>query len=313
MQYIDTEDMQDKEFVEYFESRFKQTIEEFDMFDKSEKLTVAASGGKDSTVVLYLLKKFGYDIEALTINAHIGCYSDESLENLKKFCKVENIKLHEVSLQKEFGYKLCHIMAIMEEKGFNKTSCSICGTLRRYLLNKYGKKLNAKILVTGHNLDDEADGMMMYLFSGNPKSLARINPVASSQTFLKRVKPLYFTFEEDVERYSKIQNFEVHYGWCPCSVKASRRFFSELEISPRKKFNLTKNVIVNNPKLKVLFKGKTKLTTCKVCDEPASNEVCQSCTILSAIKDPEVKKLNVSETIKRIENQNTCEKPIQIK
>ena len=307
MEYIDTTKLNDKEFVEVFEQRVRDTISDSKLFD-NQKLLVAASGGKDSTVLLYLMKKFGYDIEALTINAHIGCYSDESLENLKKFCSKENIKLHEVSLQEEFGYKLCHIMAIMEERGFNKTSCSICGTLRRYLLNKYAKELDAKILLTGHNLDDESDAILMTIFRGDLKQIARIGPLAMNRSFVKKVKPLYFIFEDEVERYSKVKNFDVHYGRCPCSVKGSRRFYYELGLNPEKKFNLTKNIINSIPKLKSYFKGTSDLKQCGLCEQPSSNEICQTCMILSALKDPSIKKLKVNDAIARFEAMhNSCD------
>lgn len=315
MEYIDTQKLGDEQFVNNFESRVKETISNFKLFDSKEKLLVAASGGKDSTVLLYLLKKFGYDVEAITINAHIGCYSDESLEHLKNFCSKEKIKLNIVELKEEFGHTLCEIMALMDSKGFNKTSCSICGTLRRYLLNKHGKKLNSKILLTGHNLDDESEGMMMALFNGNPKQVARIGPLTfgNSDVFVKRGKPLYFIFEDEVERYSKIKKFEVHYGWCPCSVKASRRFYSELGVVPEKKFNLVKNIVSELPKLRVYFK-ESKLSTCSVCEQPSSNNLCQTCTILSTIKDEKINETIMNEA-KRLEAEhNTCSVPlIQIK
>ena len=314
MQFVETSKMNDKDFIESFENKVKQTIEEFGLFPKNEKLLVAASGGKDSTVLLYVLKKFGYDIEAITINAHIGCYSDASLDNLKKFCTKENIKLHEISLEKEFGYKLCHVMAIMEERGFNKTSCSICGTLRRYLLNKHGKNLGASILLTGHNLDDESEGIMMALFNGNPKQVARLGPLVESKEsiFVKRVKPLYFIFEDEVERYSKVLNFDVHYGWCPCSVKASRRFYAELGVDQERKFNLTKNVITNQAILKKYFKSQSsEVKSCSICDQPTANGVCQTCTILESIKDPSISKLDLTHRIAKFEQQhNTCEVPL---
>ena len=313
MQYVNTQNLTDEAFVQIFEQRVRDTIQEFGLIDRKEKLFVAASGGKDSTVLLYLLKQFGYDIEAITINAHIGCYSDASLDNLKKFCDKEEIKLHEVSLQEEFGYKLCHVMAIMEEKGFNKTSCSICGTLRRYLLNKYGKKLGAKILLTGHNLDDEAEGILMALCTGNLKQVARIGPVtiSNNEAFVKRSKPLYFTFEDEVERYSKVKQFDVHYGWCPCSVKASRRFYAELDISPEKKFNLTANIVGKNASLRRYFKEREHVGYCSICEQPTSNTVCQTCTILSTIQDPANKKLDVSAAVAKFEAQhNVCEVPL---
>jgi len=284
MMYINTHKMKDEEFVTFFDKRVVETIKEFNMFPKKDKILVAASGGKDSTVLLFVLKKLGYNVEAITINAHIGCFSDESLENLKLFCTKEKIKLNEVSLRKEFGASLCYMISSMEEKGISKSSCSVCGTLRRYLLNKFAKKLKAKVILTGHNLDDEADGMFLALSMGNTKQIARLNPITTKGNFVQRAKPLYFLFEEEVERYSKIHKFNVHYGWCPCSVKGTRRFFYELNLNPEKKFNLVENVLKQIPLLRKKYEN-LEVKFCSVCEQPTSNDICQTCKILSIVKD----------------------------
>lgn len=283
MKYINTTLLSNDLFEKSFENRVKATIKEFKLFDKNKKLLVAASGGKDSTVLLYLLKKFGYDVSAITINVHIGNYSDSNLAKLRKFCSSEKIKLHEISLRKEFGSSLLDIISSLNKKGLNKSNCSVCGTLRRYLLNKYARKLNAKIILTGHNLDDEANGILMALFSGNLNRVARIGPITSKGAFVVKAKPLYFCFEDEVERYSKLKKFDVFYSWCPYSTKGARRFYYELGITSEKKFNLVQNVVMNSSKLKKHFKGE-ELKQCSVCKEPCSNEICQTCNMIKDIK-----------------------------
>ena len=107
------------------------------MLNKKDKVIVAASGGKDSTVVLYLLKKLGYDVCALTIDNGIGKYSTGNLKRIRNFCKEHKIKLYETSLRKEFGYSLCYIQDVLKSKGHDLQSCMICAVLRRYLVNKF--------------------------------------------------------------------------------------------------------------------------------------------------------------------------------
>jgi len=62
----------EKKFLSEFEAKVKQTIKKYKLLDKKDKIIVAASGGKDSTTILHLLKKLGYKTEALYINLQLG-------------------------------------------------------------------------------------------------------------------------------------------------------------------------------------------------------------------------------------------------
>ena len=55
---------EDTGFIEDIEKKVEYTIEKFRLFSKGEKVGVAVSGGKDSTVCLYILNKLGYEVMA---------------------------------------------------------------------------------------------------------------------------------------------------------------------------------------------------------------------------------------------------------
>jgi len=135
------------DFTEQFERKVKNTIEKYNLVNKKDKILVACSGGKDSTTTLYLLHKFGYDVEALIIDLLIRKWSKNNLENVKKFCKEYKIKLHIINIRKEIGYSMCYIRSIIQSKK-KLNNCTICGPIRRWLINKKARTLRATKLAT---------------------------------------------------------------------------------------------------------------------------------------------------------------------
>lgn len=277
-------------FIKYFEKKVNDTIRKYELFSRTDKIAVAVSGGKDSTVCLYVLKKLGYNVEGITIDAKIGAYTEKNLENLKEVCKKFEIKLHVVSFREEFGKSLCYIRDVLKEKGYEYSSCMVCGILKRYLLNKYAKKLKFDYLATGHNLDDEAETMTMNLFRNDFKLARRQGPVTGvvrSKKFVQRVKPLYFLKNEETKRYSQIMQFPVNYEICPCSVKAYRREYRTMLAEFEKKHPSIKyNIVQFQEQMKNHLKKekKVEINTCQSCGQPCSQEICKACTIFKELE-----------------------------
>jgi uncharacterized protein (TIGR00269 family) len=272
--------------------KIKKTIGKYKLISKKNKVLVACSGGKDSTTVLYILSKLGYDVEAITVDALIGNYTKKNLSNLKTFCIKEGIKLHIVSFRKEFGASLCYLKSILAEKGVKLNSCTICGVLRRYLLNKYARKLKADVIATGHNMDDEVQSVLMNLFKNNLELLARLGPktgISNHKNFIPRVKPLYFVSEREIIEYSKFMKFPVNYDACPCRVDAYRNHIRKLldsyeKASPDVKKNIINNFLKILPLLKKQFKTIKEPNYCSTCKEPSRNKICMACRILEKLK-----------------------------
>jgi uncharacterized protein (TIGR00269 family) len=276
--------MQDKEFLNNFEKKVKNTVDKYKLLKKGEKVLVAVSGGKDSTTVLYLLKKLGYNVSALHINLCLGEYSERCLQSLEKFCGEEGIKLHILDIKKEFGMRMCNIRLGVQEK-IKVSNCMVCGVVKKWLLNKEARRLGARKMVTGHNLDDEAQTVIMNFLQGNLMLGANSGPVTGiikDKKFIPRIKPLYFSLEDNVRKYSKLRKLPVVYEPCPCAVSSLRirtRAFLNKK-GEEIKLRIVKNFFRMLPELRGKF-IKEKIVYCKVCGEPARNEVCKKCSLLN--------------------------------
>ncbi len=272
-----------------FEAKIRKTIKDYGLVTKKEKIVVAMSGGKDSTVVAYLLKKFGYNVYAVHINLLMGKWSDENEEDVRKFCFEYKIPLHIYDVRKEIGYAMCYVKSVLQDKAKLK-QCTVCGIIRRWILNKKARDLGAMKLATGHNLDDEAQNVMMNLMKGNPMIGVNLSPLTGSiqdKKFVTRIKPLYFMKEREVEKYSREKGFPVLYQRCPCVIGALRhevrRKLDELE---KKDSSVKENLVTNFLVIQKDLKRKVgkDLRYCKSCGEPSRNELCKVCLMLGKMK-----------------------------
>ncbi len=274
------------------EGKVKRAIKEHKLFSKKERLAVAVSGGKDSISLLHILKKSGYNIEAVFIDLHIGNYSKENRENTENFCRDNKIKLHVIELRKELGASLCYIKGVLHSKGMKMNSCAICGVIKRYVLNKKSRELGFAKIATGHNLDDEVQSFLMNLVKGNMEMCARLGPISGiniEKKFVARVKPLYYCTEQEMEEYALKRKLPVRIEWCPCSSKAFRRKVFEnvgeyFEKNKDARENALRFFLRLLPTLKRKFKNVKGLYYCEKCGEPAKDRLCRLCCILEMMK-----------------------------
>jgi len=275
-------------FNRYFEKKVRKTIRMYKLVDKNDIIGIAVSGGKDSMSTLYLLSKIlksrNQKIIALTIDEGIEGYRD--LTFLKNYCKENSVELHSFSYKEEFGKTLDTMLKLTKEK-----PCSICGVFRRYILNTKAKKLGVTKLATGHNLDDEAQTILMNQFRRNIAASLKLGPITGvikDERFIRRIKPLYFLTEREVATFAFINNLTDDYKECPNNEESYRGYIRDKLNEIEEKFPGTKHSIITSfletlPLIRKNYNIK-KIKTCKLCSEPCSQEICQACKLAEKLK-----------------------------
>jgi len=262
------------------EQKVKQTIKKYKLCTKKEKIIIALSGGKDSTVTAYLLKKFGYNLEGLHINLGLGKYSEDCLNVVEKLCKELKIKLHVYDMKKEMGKPLLEIFKQNSDKKIS--NCAICGVIKKWIINKKVRELKADKIATGHHRDDELQTFLMNIFKASPHLSSNFGPILKTKDpkFVVKIKPLFFISEKEIENYFKKLKLSSVKEVCPYRKETyrveTRRLFEIL--SEKEKENIMKNFLEISKRIK---KDESQIRYCEVCGEPSRNKICKKCELIN--------------------------------
>lgn len=276
-------------FIEYFERRVKKDIKKQGKNIKNIKIGVALSGGKDSTVALYLIndifyKRTGSEIFAITIDEGIKGYRPESIKIASNNCKKLKIKHFIISFKETIGLTLDDIAAKEKELA----ECSYCGVFRRLCLNKKARELGVNKLVTGHNLDDMSQSILMNFVNCDMQKLSRLGPHLKIQPgLIPRMLPIRTIPEKEVALYAILKNIKYHDGECPYAVNALRGDFKEVIDNLEYKHPGTRHSILNSydviKNMLITKYPPAELNKCEKCGEPTSQNICKACILKNRI------------------------------
>jgi len=120
----------------------------------SKKVLVGLSGGVDSAFAAYLLKKQGYEVEALYLKLHgREDYFQENITKAKYIADVLNIPLHILDVQKDFFQIVYKPFVEIYISGATPNPCIVCNREMKFgKMFEFAKKIGADYLATGHYL-----------------------------------------------------------------------------------------------------------------------------------------------------------------
>ena len=274
-------------FIEDFERRVAGTIEKNGMVKDGERIAVAVSGGKDSTALLFSLHKIlaGRDVEmvAVTVDEGIAGYRDDTIKAARAIAMKLGIEQEIVSFREMYGYDLDEMV-----QGKDVAPCTYCGVFRKNALNRTAIRLDASKVATGHNLDDEAQTVMMNYLKGDMERLMRFRPRRAQPGLVPRIKPLRDMPEKEIALYCMVNGVFAESRECPYANLSLRADVRDLMNRLESLFPGTRQTTMQGfEKIAPIAGGDwtpMELGKCQRCSEPCVKDLCKACELLGKLK-----------------------------
>ena len=218
-------------FLEWLPAQTERFIKKYKMFNPHDRVLVAVSGGKDSLALWDVLWQLGYQVDGLYIGLGIDgglAYSEQSKRLTEQFADQRDLRLRVVEVATEYGETIPD-MANRTLRGKGKP-CAVCGLSKRHIMNRVARDEGYDVLVTGHNLDDEAAVLFGNTLNWAGGYLLRQWPVLESTHpgLVRKAKPFCRFLERETAAYALLQGIQYIYDECPYSVGAKSIYYKGL-------------------------------------------------------------------------------------
>ncbi|BBL68349.1 TIGR00269 family protein [Methanoculleus chikugoensis] len=270
-------------FIEDAETRVLVAMKHDRMISPGDRVAVGLSGGKDSTALLLLLHPIlptlGASLVAITIDEGIAGYREETLRAARDLTGELGVEHAIVTFADLFGKDLDAMLVGREAQG-----CTVCGVLRRRALGEAVKRTGATKLATGHNLDDEAQSVLMNVLRGDLPRLLQDTSTGQPGHFVPRIKPLAVLSEKEIVTYLLLRGYFRDLPECPYAGTALR---SEVRTMLAGLEHRHPGTMLRLMRFRDGVRRSARsaepakaLSTCRICGELTSGEVCQVCRLL---------------------------------
>jgi tRNA-5-methyluridine54 2-sulfurtransferase len=273
-------------YLVFFTRRVTRAIEHEKMFTRDDRLLVAVSGGKDSLALWDVLATEGYATVGFHLALGIGAYSERSRVRTEKFAAERGLRLVVHALADEN-------LAVPTVVGATRRpACSACGTIKRHYFDAAALELECNVVVTGHNLDDEAARLLGNVLHWQVDHLARQRPVMQPRhaKFVRKVKPLFLTSELETATFAFMRGIDYVVEECPNAVGATQLVYKGLldrleETSPGSKLSFVREFVARGsagfaPPERAEDQGRS----CAGCGMPSFGELCSFCALRAEVE-----------------------------
>lgn len=207
-------------------AQIRKADEMFSLIENKDKIAIGISGGKDSSVLLYLMKLYKYlfentfnsTFEIIPIHIDLNFNEDDFTPLLHWF---ENEKI-DIITEKS---KIKDILFLNKNK--DKIDCSLCSTLKKGAVIKTAKEYGCNKVAFAHHGDDAIETLFLNMIYGG--RISTFDPkMYLTNKKITFIRPLCLSFESDINNVCGKLEIPVVKSNCPNDGNTKRQEIKNL-------------------------------------------------------------------------------------
>lgn len=200
---------------------------DYGLIQNGDKICIGISGGKDSLLLIYALKKYqeyikrkiGKQFDIIGIHLEMG-FPDMNFQHVIKF-----MQQHDIAYV-DYPTKIYDILKL-HPNADGGIQCSLCSKLKKGAIIQAAKEYGCNKTAFAHHGDDAIETLLMNMIFGG--RLATFTPsMHLSHSNMDFIRPFVYCFESDIRQTVAHLNLPVVKSTCPNDGHTKRQETKEL-------------------------------------------------------------------------------------